>query len=181
MYWKMSIDLSRPLVTSEGNLDPIDGYVTYRLLQAEAGSPVLQNEIEELRLMVRAKWQRYDSDDPLDLGEALWLTHWFPDEDWSAHIAKVSVGSLDDLWQSGFFNLPPSHRLAFREFGAALGLAVTPHTRANEMWNRRTSVLLRDWSNKLCDRDSDISPVMYCAALIPGVWQCEEEEAPQKA
>ncbi len=29
----MSIDLSRPVVASEGNLDPIDGYVTYRLLQ----------------------------------------------------------------------------------------------------------------------------------------------------
>ena len=33
MYWKMSIDLSRPAVRSEGNLDPFDGYVTYKLLQ----------------------------------------------------------------------------------------------------------------------------------------------------
>lgn len=28
----MSIDLSRPAVPSEGNLDPFDCYVTYRLL-----------------------------------------------------------------------------------------------------------------------------------------------------
>ncbi len=36
MYWKMSIDLSRPLVTSEGNLDPYDGYVTYRIVDDAA-------------------------------------------------------------------------------------------------------------------------------------------------
>lgn len=33
LSWKMSVDLSRPLVPSEGNLDPIDGYVTDRLVQ----------------------------------------------------------------------------------------------------------------------------------------------------
>lgn len=32
MAWKTSTDLSHPLVRSEGNLDPIDGYVTFRLL-----------------------------------------------------------------------------------------------------------------------------------------------------
>lgn len=36
MRWKMSVDLSRPWVRSEGNLDPIDGYVTYRLVQEAA-------------------------------------------------------------------------------------------------------------------------------------------------
>ena len=29
MYWKMSIDLSRPLVLSMGQHDPLDGFVTY--------------------------------------------------------------------------------------------------------------------------------------------------------
>lgn len=33
MYWKMSIDLSKPHVYSEGNLDSYDGYITYRLLR----------------------------------------------------------------------------------------------------------------------------------------------------
>lgn len=33
MYWKMSIDLTRPLVQSEGNLDPFDGFVTYRFTE----------------------------------------------------------------------------------------------------------------------------------------------------
>jgi hypothetical protein len=36
MYWKMSIDLSRPLVLSMGHHDPLDGLVTYNELQAAA-------------------------------------------------------------------------------------------------------------------------------------------------
>lgn len=30
MYWKLSIDLKRPLVPSEGNLDPFDGLVSIK-------------------------------------------------------------------------------------------------------------------------------------------------------
>ena len=36
MYWKMSIDLSYPLVPSMGQHDPLDGLVTYCQLQATA-------------------------------------------------------------------------------------------------------------------------------------------------
>ena len=32
MYWKMSIDLSRPLVQSMGQHDPMDGFITYHQL-----------------------------------------------------------------------------------------------------------------------------------------------------
>ena len=40
IYWKMSIDLSYPLVTSMGLHDPLDGLVTYTQLQATAaGDP----------------------------------------------------------------------------------------------------------------------------------------------
>jgi hypothetical protein len=28
MHWKMNINLTKPLVKSEGHLDPLDGYVT---------------------------------------------------------------------------------------------------------------------------------------------------------
>ncbi|MDA3786753.1 MAG: hypothetical protein PF568_07740 [Deltaproteobacteria bacterium] len=34
MYWKMSIDLSRPLVRSMGQHDPLDGYVAGREIEA---------------------------------------------------------------------------------------------------------------------------------------------------
>jgi hypothetical protein len=36
MYWKMSIDLSYPLVSSMGHHDPLDGLITYRQLQSTA-------------------------------------------------------------------------------------------------------------------------------------------------
>lgn len=42
IHWKMSIDLSRPLVASTGQLDALDGYVTMSVLRtsdAEAGVP----------------------------------------------------------------------------------------------------------------------------------------------
>ncbi len=35
MYWKMSIDLKRPLIPSMGQHDPLDGYITYNEIQSE--------------------------------------------------------------------------------------------------------------------------------------------------
>jgi hypothetical protein len=81
MYWKMSIDLSRPAVRSMGNLDPYDGLVTCTMLQQAAaknllagdgggqgldaagmdqslGQRVLQGEIDSLQAMVDARYQR---------------------------------------------------------------------------------------------------------------------------
>ena len=83
MYWKMSIDLSRPAVSSMGNLDPYDGLVICTLLQqaadktcgvqggfqgqqgsdagrrdqASAGR-VLQAEIDDLQTMVDVRYRR---------------------------------------------------------------------------------------------------------------------------
>ena len=37
IYWKMSIDLSRPLTPSMGQHDPLDGLITYQQLQAGIG------------------------------------------------------------------------------------------------------------------------------------------------
>ena len=49
-----------------------------------AGAPaVLQTETAELKRIIEAKYPSYCSDDPLDLGEACWLAHWFPQEEWS--------------------------------------------------------------------------------------------------
>jgi hypothetical protein len=36
MYWKMSTDLSRPLVPSMGQHDPLDGFITFSVLQITA-------------------------------------------------------------------------------------------------------------------------------------------------
>lgn len=91
MVWKMSMDLSVPLVTSEGNLDPIDGYVVFRVLQAtaiEAGDgEVLGEEIDDYRRVMERKGEHFVSSDPLDLGMTLWTAHWFSEkESWAANL-----------------------------------------------------------------------------------------------
>lgn len=93
MIWKMSMDLSRPLVSSEGNLDPIDGYVVFRLLQAsakEAGDgDVLTEEIDDYRRVMQRKGEHFVSQDPLDLGMTLWVAHWFSGrEKWALNLSN---------------------------------------------------------------------------------------------
>lgn len=88
------MDLSAPLVASEGNLDPIDGYVVFRLLQAAAmeldgeKEPVLSEEIADYQRVIERKGEHFVSSDPLDLGMTLWTAHWFSEEeDWAARLA----------------------------------------------------------------------------------------------
>ena len=77
MYWKMSIDLSRPLVASMGQHDPLDGFVTYNELQASAPNnpdwPNLLREIGEIEELCREiSWV---TDDPLAVGGLLWSSY----------------------------------------------------------------------------------------------------------
>lgn len=93
MVWKMAMDLSIPLVSSEGNLDPIDGYVIFRLLQAAAlqmnDGKVLDEEIGDYKRVMERKGEHFVSSDPLDLGMTLWTAHWFSEtEEWAAKLTR---------------------------------------------------------------------------------------------
>lgn len=92
MIWKMSMDLSKPLVSSEGNLDPIDGFVVFRILQATAmkagDGEVLTEEIGDYKRVMERKGEHFVSKDPLDLGMTLWTAHWFSEqENWASNLA----------------------------------------------------------------------------------------------
>lgn len=92
MIWKLNMDLSEPMVKSEGNLDPIDGFVVFRLLQdtaMEAGDGAfLAEEIDDYRRTMERKGEHFVSSDPLDLGMTLWTAHWFSaQERWAADLA----------------------------------------------------------------------------------------------
>ncbi|MEJ2689049.1 MAG: hypothetical protein P8130_03710 [Deltaproteobacteria bacterium] len=77
MFWKMSIDLSRPQVASMGQHDPLDGLTAYLEIKFTAST-----------------------------GE------------------KILPGLLDqEIDVSGALSMRPEYRLAFREFGLAIGLA----------------------------------------------------------
>lgn len=108
MIWKMSMDLSMPLVKSEGNLDPIDGFVVFRLLQATAmaagDGEVLSEEIADYRRVMDRKGEHFVSNDPLDLGMTLWTAHWFSDrETWASNLASRCFEHICRLFSCAFW------------------------------------------------------------------------------
>jgi len=135
MYWKMSIDLSRPLVPSTGQLDPLDALATYLGLQAAAacdpravGSPVLQAEIAEAAAMCDG--HRWVTTDPLGIGGLLncacqlyELPAARTEHRSLLRSLLVDAGQSLQLWgHSHSLSLPPEARLAFRELGLSIGL-----------------------------------------------------------
>jgi hypothetical protein len=139
MYWKMSIDLSRPLVPSMGQHDPLDGFITFSELQATAARDFgqshrlyLNTEIAELASICRGAG--IATDDPLGLGGLL------ADAVKAAQLMAGAGGGYAGLLESilnaaapgvrEFANgdtlrMPPEYRLAFRELGLSIGLAGT--------------------------------------------------------
>jgi hypothetical protein len=125
MYWKMSIDLSRPLVSSMGAHDPLDGFV-------EAASLGLKRETKELAHICAGR--PWATDDPLGAGglllAALRLARLVAQG--SKTLEPYLMQVLDDAALSAQAAAPELggsavHRLAFRELGFALGLhAVEP-------------------------------------------------------
>ena len=183
MFWKMSIDLRTPLVRSEGNLDPIDGYVVFNLLQRTAGEPVLAQEISEYKKILDTKWRHYVSNDPLDLGMTLWTAHWFNTlEEWATVLTNrafdclcnfdpLTLLSLDTLYEEvRYFESRLSYRLAFREFGTCMGIGC--HDGGDE-WSQRAERIMSTWQKRdLMTSTSEqlqaITMVMFASALIPG-------------
>jgi len=139
VYWKMSTDLSRPLVCSVGLHDALDGFITFR--QAEHAAKSLNNvgatglsaAIESLSLLCQHR--NWTTDDPLGLGGLLFdacrLCR-LPDED-ELNDARF-LEELMDACRNGLMaflgarqlSRPASHRLAFRELGLAIGLRALP-------------------------------------------------------
>jgi hypothetical protein len=140
MYWKMSIDLSRPLVRSMGHHDPLDALVSYLQLEATtrrlagrpgeaAATPSLQPQIEDFSAMCAGR--RWATGDDLGIGCLLIA---------ACHLAQLLAGgsvedtglletlltdsasSLHAYTTANRLGSPAEYRLAFREFGLAIGL-----------------------------------------------------------
>jgi len=144
MYWKMSIDLSRPLVASMGQHDPLDGYVTTLELRATAASLAtapLQPDLAEESHQYAAMLRRGDlaTADPLGIGALLvdaWRLQQLSQQ--GADVAPqlferlldAARTGLVDYMKGGDLHLPARHRLAFRELGLAIGLHAVERMRA---------------------------------------------------
>ena len=129
IYWKMSIDLSRPLVTAMGHHDPLDGLITYRQLQGGTAGPDLSNEISDMRAICIG--QNWATADPLGLGGLLWnachlvqlIDSGLPNQTELLQILLASANTgLESFAHMDSQRLPADFRLAFRELGLTIGL-----------------------------------------------------------
>ncbi len=145
MYWKMSIDLSRPLVRSMGHHDPLDGLVTCQQLAATARRLVgrtagsepalsLATQIEDFSTMCAGR--SWATRDELGIGSLLISAchvaqlvadGLVSDEGLLEALLADSAASLQAFAANHHLGHPADYRLAFREFGLAIGLQAVNH------------------------------------------------------
>lgn len=167
LVWKMSVDLSRPLVSSTGQHDALDGLIACARLQARGAA--LGRERALLEHACRP--EDWPTQDPLGLGILLVD---------AAHAEQVGLpASLVERLRAlgstgaaayetnGELEAPASERLAFRE----LGLAIGAHTldsleplaaRIVAFWSDPGHRATESWTEH-----ADINDVMLAAALCP--------------
>jgi len=142
MCWKMSIDLSRRLITAMGHLDPLEGYITTRQILAtcrEIKTPAPSSAPDHVldsggaledftKIMCGRNWT---TSDPLGLGGLLLADirlMQVSKPDSSKDLALISdilqsVLAGIRIWvSSDALNQPANRRLAFRELGLAIGI-----------------------------------------------------------
>jgi hypothetical protein len=165
--WKMQEDLSGPYPGyGFGALDAFDGYVSYRLLDEEA----LAGEISEMREIIHKTARDLVITQDLGLGMMLWMTQFFPEEDWAEQQRRRSLAMLDRMWvDEGYFVREPylpQMRFAFTNYGLAVGLQAV-----GAMQDRVLS--LNDYFETYHSGDeydrAAITHVMACNSHFPGL------------
>jgi len=137
LAWKMSVDLSRPVVEGQGHHDPLDGYITFQALAArvrrrDPGRRVLDEEIRSLGALTWESGEHgWATPDPLGLGglmtDLLRVTRLIRvgeeglDPLVPVLLDAISAG-LGDYLRSRPLRMPPEARLPFRELGLAIGI-----------------------------------------------------------
>jgi hypothetical protein len=160
MYWKMSIDLSRPQIATMGHHDPLDGYVT----ELELGlSGDAYRALIDARGLATA--------DPLGLGgllvDACRLGTLGRDALLRDAVLDAAECGLQAYAEWPDHRLAAGYRLAFRELGLAIGLAAEP------LANRLRDEIVAFWCEPAnrrvatwCEHE-DINEVMLATALAP--------------
>ncbi|MGC9965833.1 MAG: hypothetical protein ABSE08_10545 [Syntrophobacteraceae bacterium] len=134
MYWKMSIDLSYPLVPSMGQHDPVDGLITCLEIRAglmgnSEGLPDLGPEISDMGAICEGK--DWTTDDPLGIGcllsDAFRAAQMIGIETpeyagLPSALLEASRLGLDAFSKTKSLKAPAERRLAFRELGLSIGL-----------------------------------------------------------
>jgi len=166
VIWKMKEDLSGPYPGyGLGALDAFDGYVSYRLLDETA----LAHEIADMRVLIDQSAPHLYITQDLGLGMMLWMTQFFPKEEWAMTQRSRCLKMLDSMWiNEGYFCREPEARrmkFAFTNYGVSVGLQAV-----NAMPQRIRSLnayFETHRSGDHYDRDS-ITHVMACSSHFPG-------------
>jgi hypothetical protein len=155
MYWKMSIDLSYPLVNSMGQHDPLDGLITYSQLQAAAAQdpdkPAASDLSDQISDLARiCEGQDWRTDDQLGLGGLLTDAYRVAQLALQGHeiepnllpvLLNAALPGLRSCSEENIMKLPVAYRLAFRELGLAIGLQAADEL--EKLINQKQSVSLR--------------------------------------
>ncbi|MGJ0485558.1 MAG: hypothetical protein ACR65R_13670 [Methylomicrobium sp.] len=181
MYWKMSIDLKRPLVASMGQHDPLDGFITYVQLSATAtkltgtGGPGLKDETRQVQAMIVEG--DLGTADPLGIGGLLIDAYRLAqlqregeriDPHLLETLLKAALAGLPYYVAGGELQMPAEHRLAFRELGLAIGLQAV--WRMEEAAHRDPS----DLSDGACLRLRELMRYVPVGERIESFWRDPE-------
>ena len=142
MVWKMSTDLSRPLVPSMGHHDPLDGLITCVQLQTTKSlvsgvpdEPSLKAAVTDFVRLIEG--QDWTTADPLGLGgllmdasrvAQLMRLGAFDEGDLLEALLAAALSGLSHYERRNDLKAPASRRLAFRELGLAIGLCAVELT-----------------------------------------------------
>ncbi|MBL9017021.1 MAG: hypothetical protein JNL83_22740 [Myxococcales bacterium] len=132
MVWKLSIDLTRPLVDTMGQHDPLDGLVTCLELEAATrelhapATPPLQGAIEAYAALLDRR--SLLTADPLGLGSLLLDAYRVASvpaapRELAPALLEAAATGVEFYAALRELALPAPRRLAFRELGLAIGFA----------------------------------------------------------
>jgi hypothetical protein len=169
VIWKMKEDLTGPYPGfGYGALDAFNGYVVYRLL----GEQALASEIVEMQELIERDYQRLQIDQDLGLGMMLWLSHFFPQENWARIQENRALAMLGHMWVDppGYF-CRAAHlqhiMFAFTNYGVSLGLQSV--RRSPDRVARLNQYFDHYHSGDHYDSDA-ITHVMACTSHYPGAF-----------
>jgi hypothetical protein len=166
VIWKMKEDLSGPYPGyGFGALDAFDGYVSYRLLDDTA----LADEIADMRLIIERTAPELLITQDLGIGMMLWMTQFFPAENWAKTQRARGLQVLDQMWMDeGYFCREPGARhvkFAFTNYGVSIGLQAV-----NAMPQRiqRLNAYFETYRSGDEYDSNSITHVMACNSHFPG-------------
>ena len=189
LVWKMSIDLSRPLVASSGQHDALDGFVAAAQLRATARGlgclpegPPLDDEVSRLATLIDGR--HLATPDPLGLGGLLLDAARLHQLAGPAPLLRSLVAAAEEglrYFAHDELQRPAAHRLAFRELGLAIGLHAVDLLEAGGPTDLRRHAPLgaeiegfwrepRHRADAAWSAHRDINEVMLATSLLPEGW-----------